>query len=73
MKRHQKSLTEIERKAKEMQYILQLIYIKLDEGNYLRAERLLNMTGFADLEDLELAVDGCVFVEGESNYEKTSH
>ena len=68
MKRHQKSLNEIERKAKEMQnnwVILQCIYTALDEENYSKAERLLNMTGFADLEDLELAVDGAVFVEGE--------
>ena len=68
MKRHQKSLNETERKVKEMQnnwVILQCIYTALDEENYSKAERLLNMTGFADLEDLELAVDGCVFVEGE--------
>lgn len=68
MKRHQKSLTEIERKAKEMQnnwVILQCIYTALDEGNISKAEQLLAMTGFDSFEDLELAADGCVFVEGE--------
>ena len=68
MKRHQKSLNEIERKAKKMQdnwVILQRIYIALDEGNISLAEQLLAMTGFDSFEDLQLAVDGCVFVEGE--------
>lgn len=68
MKRHQKSLNEIERKAKEMQdnwVILHRIYIALDEGNISLAEQLLAMTGFDSFEDLQLAVDGAVFVEGE--------
>ena len=68
MKRHHKSLMEIERKAKEMQdnwVILQRIYIALDEGNISLAEQLLAMTGFDSFEDLQLAADGCVFVEGE--------
>ena len=68
MKRHQKSLTEIERKAKEMQnnwVILQCIYTALDEGNISKAEQLLATTGFDSLEDLVFEVEGCVCVEGE--------
>ena len=66
MKRHQKSLTEIERKAKEMQnnwVILQCIYTALDFKDFSKAEQLLAMTGFDSIEDLVFEVEGCV--EGE--------
>ena len=66
MKRHHKSLMEIERKAKEMQnnwVILQCIYTALGEEDFSKAEQLLAMTGFDSIEDLEFAVEGCV--EGE--------
>lgn len=68
MKRHHRSLMEIERKAKEIEMqnnwvILQRIYVALDFKDFSKAEQLLAMTGFDSIEDLEFAVEGCV--EGE--------
>lgn len=68
MKRHQRSLMEIERKAKEIERnnnwaLLQGIYVALEEEDFSLAEQLLTLTGFDSIEDLEFAVEGCV--EGE--------
>lgn len=68
MKRHHRSLMEIERKAKEIEMqnnwvILQRIYIALGEEDFSLAEHLLSLTGFDSIDDLEFAVEGCV--EGE--------
>lgn len=68
MKRHHRSLKEIERKAKEIErnnnwVLLQGIYVALEEEDFSLAEQLLALTGFDSIEDLEFAVDGCV--EGE--------
>ena len=68
MKRHHRSLMEIERKAKEIEMqnnwvILQQIYIALAKEDFSLAEQLLTLTGFDSIDDLEFAVEGCV--EGE--------
>ena len=68
MKRHHKSLIEIERKAKELEMqnnwvLLQRIYVALEKEDFSLAEQLLAITGFDSIEDLEFEVECCV--EGE--------